>query len=156
FVAKIPWMACWNLAAFMMLAIMYHIRLAGLRPANRRLSEYYLMIAVGGALGGILNAFVVPLVFDRLAEYPIVPLAACLLHPAFRPRLGRDEKILFGAAAVYAFAVWWLREYEALSQGYVIALILIGVTAYFPRIAIPGGIALLIVAFFADPVFSLH
>jgi hypothetical protein len=66
-----------------------HGRLAALRPAPRRLTEYYLWIAFGGALGGAFNALVAPLLFRSIAEYPIILLAACLCRPGAlnRPRV---------------------------------------------------------------------
>jgi hypothetical protein len=66
-----------------------HGRLAALRPAPTRLTEYYLWIALGGALGGAFNSLVAPLLFRSIAEYPIILLAACLCRPGAlkRPRV---------------------------------------------------------------------
>ena len=66
-----------------------HGRLAALRPAPSRLTEYYLWIALGGALGGAFNTLVAPLLFRSIAEYPIILLAACLCRPGAlkRPRI---------------------------------------------------------------------
>ena len=71
------------------LGMVCHGRLAALRPAPRRLTEYYLWIALGGALGGAFNALAAPLLFNSIAEYPIVLLAACLCRPGAlrRPRV---------------------------------------------------------------------
>jgi SAM-dependent methyltransferase len=48
-----------------------HGELYRLKPDPRRLTSYYLMIAAGGALGGVLVAVVAPHVFNSFAELPI-------------------------------------------------------------------------------------
>lgn len=59
-----------------------HGRLAAARPAAHRLTEYYLVIAAGGAIGGLLTALVAPRVFSGVTEYPLAIIGACLLRPA--------------------------------------------------------------------------
>jgi len=91
-IVKMTWMTEWvgivfYLMVFMIVALACHIRLAGLRPLDnqsRDLTAFYLMMSVGGALGGICNAFVVPLISDRLIEFPLVLVGAMLLHPSFK------------------------------------------------------------------------
>jgi SAM-dependent methyltransferase len=56
-----------------------HSRLATDRPGPARLTTFYLVVAVGGALGGLLNGVVAPLVFDRVLEYPLVIVVVPLL-----------------------------------------------------------------------------
>lgn len=56
--------------------MVYHGELYALRPAPQRLTSFYLMIAAGGALGGILVAIVAPLVFKELFELHLSLLAA--------------------------------------------------------------------------------
>lgn len=46
-----------------------HARLAASRPDPAHLTLFYLVISVGGALGGLLNGVVAPLVFDGVWEY---------------------------------------------------------------------------------------
>ena len=48
-----------------------HGRLAASRPAADHLTLFYLVVAVGGAAGGMLNGLLAPLVFDRVLEYPL-------------------------------------------------------------------------------------
>ncbi len=74
-----------NLAAFFATALLCHQEAARLRPAPARLTEFYLVLAAGGALGGIFNALVAPLLFDRIAEYPLMLVAAALLRPGPAP-----------------------------------------------------------------------
>jgi len=53
-----------------------HGELARLKPDPRFLTSYYLMIALGGALGGILVGFAAPYLFRGYYEFPVI-LAAC-------------------------------------------------------------------------------
>lgn len=46
-----------------------HARLAASRPDPAHLTLFYLVISVGGALGGLLNGVVAPLLFDGVWEY---------------------------------------------------------------------------------------
>lgn len=71
-----------DLVGFFVIALVCHGELARSRPTWQHLTEYYLWLALGGVLGGVLNALVAPLLFDRLAEYPLMLVAACLLSPA--------------------------------------------------------------------------
>ena len=54
-------------------------RLAALRPQTRHLTEFYLWVAAGGTLGGVINSTVAPAVFTSVAEYPMMLGAACFL-----------------------------------------------------------------------------
>ena len=56
-----------------------HARLAADRPGPERLTTYFLVVAGGGALGGLLNGLMAPVVFDRVLEYPLVMVAVPLL-----------------------------------------------------------------------------
>lgn len=60
-----------HLATFFIATLACHGELAADRPGPARLTEFYLLISLGGALGGMANALVAPLVFDSVAEYPI-------------------------------------------------------------------------------------
>jgi hypothetical protein len=76
-----------HLVGFFVVAVMCHGELARDRPPARRLTEFYLLISLGGALGGVFNAVVAPLVFDSLAEYPIALVLAALCLPRRAPRI---------------------------------------------------------------------
>jgi hypothetical protein len=76
------------------LCLFCHGELARRKPAAGQLTAYYLAIAVGGAVGGVLVALVAPRVFDRLFELPLGVLAAaglglyCLTNdPAVKGKL---------------------------------------------------------------------
>ena len=55
-------------------ALLCHGDLADDRPSANDLTSFYLWISVGGAIGGISNSLIAPLVFSSIAEYPITLL----------------------------------------------------------------------------------
>lgn len=61
-----------------------HSRLAADRPDASRLTEYFLVISVGGALGGLFNGIFAPLVFNSDYEYQITLVLALLMLPGIR------------------------------------------------------------------------
>jgi SAM-dependent methyltransferase len=60
-------------------ALLCHGDLADDRPSAAHLTEFYLWIAAGGAIGGVVNSLVAPVVFKSLVEYPITLVALSLL-----------------------------------------------------------------------------
>ncbi len=70
-----------HLLAFFLAAMVCHGELARRRPSVRHLTEFYLAISVGGVLGGVFNSLVAPVVFDRVVEYPLAIVLACLALP---------------------------------------------------------------------------
>ena len=58
--------------------VFLHGALYRLRPETRHLTQYYLFNALGGAVGGLLASLVAPLVFNRIAEYPVTLVALTL------------------------------------------------------------------------------
>ena len=82
--------------AFIVAALMCHTRLAETKPPAANLTEFYLWLAIGGAVGGLFNALIAPAVFATLVEYPIAVVAALLLRPqGNRPEIKKD--LLIGA-----------------------------------------------------------
>jgi hypothetical protein len=75
------WVLTLHLTAFFAVCMVCHGELARDRPAPERLTEYYLWLAAGGALGGVFNAAVAPVAFNAVVEYPIALALACLLLP---------------------------------------------------------------------------
>ena len=67
------------LAALVASGLIAHGRLYADRPDVSKLTEFYLWISVGGAIGGMLGAFVAPAVFNSIAEYPVSLVATALL-----------------------------------------------------------------------------
>jgi len=81
-----------NLGFFFVAAMMCHRQLANDRPPVRHLAEYYLWIAVGGALGSVFNVLIAPVLFTSILEYPLAIVIACLLLQRTEPRsVGKTE-----------------------------------------------------------------
>jgi hypothetical protein len=71
-----------HLTTFFLAATACHIELAERRPPASRLTDFYLMISFGGALGGVITSLVAPAIFTWVAEYPLGLALAALLVPA--------------------------------------------------------------------------
>ena len=70
-----------HLVGLFVVALVCHGEIAKDRPAAAHLTEFYALVSLGGALGGVFNGVVAPLVFDSLTEYPIAVILACFLLP---------------------------------------------------------------------------
>lgn len=81
-----------HLAAFFLTALMCHQRLVAKRPDPAHLTEFYLCLSIGGVVGGAFNAFVAPVIFSNVWEYPLVLALACLARP-----WGRLDRVEPGA-----------------------------------------------------------
>ena len=85
-----------HLAGFFVAAMACHGELARARPAAEHLTGFYLLVALGGVLGGLFTAILVPATFDGLPEYPLALVGACLCLPWRAPRIppGRYARYL--------------------------------------------------------------
>lgn len=78
-----------HLGLFTLTAFACHRMLFGLRPGPSRLTEFYLAMSIGGALGGLFCGLAAPLLFDTLAEYPMLLLAALACRPELAAQASR-------------------------------------------------------------------
>ena len=102
----------WHFGLLFVLALACHGALALDRPAPRHLTAFYLLISVGGALGGLFNALLAPLVFPSLIEYPLVMVLACVLLRAERDGAGLGPGARHAAALVLLVAALALVLYS--------------------------------------------
>lgn len=79
-VSSLPTQLGLHLAAFFMTALLGHAELARRRPDVARLTEFYLCMSLGGALGGTVNALAAPVLFSGPYEYELALVAACALR----------------------------------------------------------------------------
>jgi hypothetical protein len=94
-----------HLANFFLAAMVCHGELADDRPHAEHLTEFYLWVAVGGVLGGLVNGLLAPSILNRVLEYPaaIVAAAACR-RVAGEPRAPRRSDWVFATAILVVTA----------------------------------------------------
>lgn len=73
---------CVHLVAMFTTATLAHAVLHAERPPARQLTTFYLLLSLGGAIGGSFTALLAPLAFDDVHEYPVLLAAALLLRRA--------------------------------------------------------------------------
>ena len=71
-----------DVSALFFAGVVAHGRLAAERPAPERLTDFYVLLSLGGVLGGVFNALVAPRIFDSVLEYPLAIVLVLLLRPA--------------------------------------------------------------------------
>ena len=95
------WMTVlWHILLLFVVALACHGELALTRPSSRHLTHFYLLLSLGGVLGGLFNALIAPQVFHSLIEYPLVMALACLL-------VGRAQQASIRTARALAVDVAW-------------------------------------------------
>ncbi|MDA1132659.1 MAG: fused MFS/spermidine synthase [Proteobacteria bacterium] len=94
-----------HLAGLFVTAMVCHGELARLRPVASRLTEFYLVMSLGGVLGGLFAGILAPMLLDRVLEYPAVLVLALLLRP-LPPEGARIWRWLRPPAAISRF---WAR-----------------------------------------------
>jgi spermidine synthase len=106
-----------HLLAFFFAALMCHQLLAARRPAPDRLTEFYLLMSLGGVVGGAFTALLAPVIFNMVWEYPLVLVLVGLARPWGRgPLSGTQRGLLFAALLVSAAPVvlsLWLNSNDA-------------------------------------------
>jgi hypothetical protein len=108
---------------FFTTAMLAHRTLYEARPAPAYLTEFYLWMSFGGALGGMFTALVAPKLFSEIYEYPLLLAASMACRPGALS-LGEDRQkvkdeaiVLWLIAAVGALLIVllqpgaWLSEY---------------------------------------------
>lgn len=82
------------LVVFALAAYVAHRRLYDGRPGVDGLTRFYLLLSVGGLLGGIGGALLAPVAFNSILEYPIGLLLAATLLVSQRSALRLSTRLL--------------------------------------------------------------
>lgn len=92
--------------SFFVIALYCHGRLYDSRPDASRLTEFYLLVSVGGVLGGAFNVLLAPLLFDIPMELPIgLAIAAFLIPAEWRGFRDWHRYVLLAFGVMMVFAV---------------------------------------------------
>jgi SAM-dependent methyltransferase len=86
-----------SLILLFFVAVALHGEMYRTRPAPAQLTSFYLMMSIGGVVGGFFCAIAAPLLFDWTWEHPILILLAALLLPqisllSFTRNNGQDAR----------------------------------------------------------------
>ena len=88
---------------FFVIGLLAHRLMFDSRPTARHLTVFYLTMSIGGALGGLFNSILAPMMFDRMIELAVtVALTAflALTHPVARPVRDLGLGFFLGIAAL--------------------------------------------------------
>jgi hypothetical protein len=123
--ASVKWAIPTFAIALFVCCMVCHGELARLKPHPRQLTLYYLMISVGGALGGMFVALIAPRIFHTDLELPL-SLVVCALLIAlllrneslafFGPRFGSNTVVRVGLILLTVGLAVYLGYHERLDQ----------------------------------------
>ncbi|MBI1335062.1 MAG: hypothetical protein GC165_19540 [Armatimonadetes bacterium] len=134
---------------------MCHSLLAEQRPSAHHLTEFYLWLSVGGALGGLFNSLIAPHIFVTYAEYPLAIVLACLIRPQTK-QYTQDWAWLASIAGITLVAMLTFRGLlppGQLRAGLAIGIPLVAVFAAMDRVKVfAAGLGLV---FFFVNVFEI-
>jgi SAM-dependent methyltransferase len=113
-----------NLVGLFVMCMFFHGELAARKPAPRYLTSFYLMVALGGALGGIAVGLLAVKLFNTYYEFG-VGLVATLLIAAYLTRLMHSAVPMLTLAAVgftgyhvYAYIDYLARDTRVMTRNF--------------------------------------
>jgi len=117
------WRVVLNLVALFIVAMVCHGELAAKRPAIQYLTKFFLLMSLGGLLGGMFNSLVAPVTFISVAEYPLLLVLACMMLPALemdaKSPINRwvDNGLAIGLTAAASYTVFkWAMQLRTIQQ----------------------------------------
>lgn len=131
-----------HLSAFFLLTMFFHGELARDRPEAVHLTEFFLLLSVGGALGGLFNAIIAPLLLNMAIDYILVLVAAVALIEPSQWRTSNKHGnrfvipvLLFPAGAFYlhSMSFWTLTNWERLVGAAAVLAAPFALSALRPR-----------------------
>lgn len=146
---------------FFITAIMCHQELSSRKPDTRHLTLFFLVMSCGGALGGIFNAILAPLLFNKAHEFSIVVALSLLCWNFGSPFSFKDDPKkaksigLTAFGAILAGIALYIQQF-VFNSNLVLALPLIGLIAIAVLISLmdkrPYYIALATLFMLATPL----
>ncbi len=120
-----------HLLTLFLAALLGHGAMAADRPPAKRLTEFYLIMSLGGVLGGAFNALLVPVLFNSVIEYPLMLIAILALRPGLR-WMGQGRTRVWSLVACIAFAAAaLLHAFAGTADSTVMTYRILSLTALF-------------------------
>lgn len=157
-----------HLAALLFAAVLCHSLLYAERPAAQHLTGFYLLLSLGGAIGGSFTALVAPSIFDGVYEYPLLLVAVLALRPAgWRgPGRWRDHvawrtgwtllELVLAGSLMFVFGSAVSEELTLTSRAWIVAIVLacalLAVRRWGLFVAAAAALALLVTAADRDAI----
>jgi len=101
-----------GVSVFFAATMVAHRTLYETRPSAARLTEFYLLMSLGGVLGGLFSALLAPRLFSQIFEYPLLLALTLACQPgalSLGSKGSRRENLLslwIVAAAVILLLIW--------------------------------------------------
>jgi hypothetical protein len=131
-----------DLFALFTIALACHGALTARRPHASHLTQFYLIMSLGGVLGGAFNALLAPVIFDNVIEYPLMLIVSLGLLGVGAPRPARATLVFLGIAAVALLAAAGFRIANApVTPLLQLALVVPGFAAIIMSRRAPAGAA---------------
>jgi hypothetical protein len=100
FTLPLPMAIAADLLALFAIALACHGALNARRPGAQHLTQFYLVMSLGGVLGGAFNALLAPIIFDNVFEYPLILVAGLALLSVGQPKVSRPIAIFLAGSAL--------------------------------------------------------
>jgi hypothetical protein len=114
-----------GVVAFFTTAMLAHRTLYEARPAPQYLTEFYLWMSFGGALGGMFTALIAPKLFSEIYEYPLLLAASMACRPGAlnlgetREKQKDEAWLLWLTLMVGLLVIWWLPTIAGYMSAYL-------------------------------------
>jgi hypothetical protein len=118
-----------HLVTFFVATLVCHGELAADRPPAAQLTEFYLLMSVGGAIGGMFTALLAPQIFSTILEYPIVLVLLCaLVRPSTTgaPAFGRRDLLVVLGVVLFCVVLLMASQALGLNDGFLFYAIVFG------------------------------
>ncbi len=102
--------AGFGIAAFVTATLVAHRTLYEARPDARHLTEFYLLMSLGGVLGGVFAALIAPQIFPEVFEYPLLLALSFACRPGaldLATQSRKSQVLLLVVVAVIAALIAW-------------------------------------------------
>ena len=152
-IVKIPLL----LAVYFLISLYCHAILVEKRPGVSGLTEFYILMSVGGVLGGIFNALIAPVIFNGVYEFVLVLALVLFLRPSGIEMPKADDKpwrlFLIGLVAAALNVILMLSSGTGLPLVIFITVAISAIACMrfdfnrFVKIGIFSGLAIVAVAF---------